>query len=405
VRRLAPAAVIILLVLGVASAAAKRSPVLATAWKGSVASLVRVDPMSLRPVDGRSLRIGGGAYLVATSPRGTTLAFDTDPGAVLSFVDTATLRLRGTMKFDDGWTVAAAWPSPRRLVAVLGSERTVRIVVVDPVARKQITFRRLPAGNEPMASAASRDRVVFLLSEERGIGPIQLVVVGADGAIRSVLLSEIRGGNEQATDTQVGKSAWPGLAIDPSGRRAAVVAATGPIAEVDLGSLAVSYHARANRAPASAAKAFQGWQRSAVWLPSGQLAVTGTDYDASVTDGTEQMGTPAGLTLIDTSDWSSRVVDAGASFLARAGGGLVAYGGATELERPTPTGIGLRGYGADGALRFHLFGSEQIDDVQVAGNLIYITGCKDRCHRIVDATTGELAGTASTGDAVRLVTR
>ena len=255
-----------------------------------------------------------------------------------------------------------------------------------------------------MASAATRDRVVFLLREADGIGPIRLVVAGVDGAIRSVLLSEIRGGNEQATETQVGKTAWPGLAIDPSGRRAAVVAATAPIAEVDLDSLAVSYHARATRAPASAAKAFQGWQRSALWLPSGQLAVTGTDYDASVTDGTEQMtGTPAGLTLIDTSDWSSRVVDAGASFLARAGGALVAYGGATELERPTPTGIGLRGYGADGALRFHLFGSEQIDDVQVGGNLIYITGCKDRCHRIVDTTTGELAGTASTGNAVRLV--
>ena len=69
-RRISTALVATVLVLGVSSAAAKRSPVLATVWKGSVASLVRVDPMSLRPVDARSLPIGGGAYLVATGLTG-----------------------------------------------------------------------------------------------------------------------------------------------------------------------------------------------------------------------------------------------------------------------------------------------------------------------------------------------
>jgi hypothetical protein len=268
VRRLATAAVVSVLVLGVASATAKRSPVLATVWKGSVVSLARLDPLSLRAVDGRSLPIGGGAYLVAHSPRGATLAFDTDRGAVLSFVDTATLRLRGSIALGDGWTGATAWPSPRRLVAVLGSDAGARLVVVDPAARKQLAVHRLPLRSDLLASAATANRVVFLLSESPEIAPVRLAVAGADGAIRSVLLPQIRGGTESPTEGDgLVKTAWPALAIDPSGRRAAVVGAGGLVAEVDLDTLAVTYHPRAVRVLARAAKALQGWHRSAGGFP------------------------------------------------------------------------------------------------------------------------------------------
>jgi hypothetical protein len=405
--RLATALVATALVLGVGSAAAKRSPVLATVWKGSVVSLTRVDPMSLRPVGGRSLPIGGGAYLVARSPRGATLAFDTDRGAVLSFVDSETLRLRGSTTLGEGWTSAAAWPSAGRVVAVLGSEGGVRLVVVDPAAHRQLLVRRLPLRDDLLASAATANRVVFLLSESPDIASVRLAVAGADGAIRSVLLAQIRGGTQSPTEGDgVVKTAWPALAVDPSGRRAAVVAAAGLVAEVDLETLAVTYHPRGVRVPARAAKALQGWERYAVWLPSGALAVTGMDYDATVQDGTKEMtGTPAGLTFVDTRDWSSTVVDQGASFLARAGSLLVVYGGALTPGPSSGAGIGLRGYGPDGTLRFELFGAEQIGEVQVAGTLVYVSSCNDRCFRIVDATTGELAGTASTSDAVRLVAR
>src|SRR5207249_9634632 len=87
VRRSLAAAVATALVLAAGSASGKRAPLLATVWKGSVVSLTRVDPMSLRPIGEPSLPIGGGAYRVAQSPRGAALAFDTGPGAVLSFVD------------------------------------------------------------------------------------------------------------------------------------------------------------------------------------------------------------------------------------------------------------------------------------------------------------------------------
>src|SRR5207253_3469117 len=115
----------------------------------------------------------------------------------------------------------------------------------------------------------------------------------------------------------------PALAVDPSGKRAAVVGSGGLVAEVDLDTLAVAYHPQAARSPARAGKAFEGWHRDALWLPNGTLAVTGMDYQWTVKNGAEEMsGTPAGVTLVDTRQWTSRVVDDGASSLARAGDGV-----------------------------------------------------------------------------------
>ena len=60
---------------------------------------------------------------------------------MISFVDAATLRPRGSVKVGEGWVGAAAWPSPRRLVAVVGSEGYSRVVTVDPSTRKQLVER------------------------------------------------------------------------------------------------------------------------------------------------------------------------------------------------------------------------------------------------------------------------
>jgi hypothetical protein len=393
------------LVLGTTSAAAKRPPLLALVWKGSVVSLTRVDSMSLRPVGAPSLRIGY-AFPVARSPRGLTLAFDTDRGAVLSFVDVRTLRLRGSVTLGDGWISAAAWPSSRRLVAVVGSEGQSRVFTIDPATRRRVSVHTLPLHDELLASATAGNRVVFLLGESQSIAPVSLGVAGVDGAVHSVVLSQITGGTAPPADyaSGVARTAWPALAVDPGGSRAAVVGAGGLIAEVDLNTLAVSYHPGVARVPARAAKALEGWQRSALWLPSGTLAVTGMDYQATVKDGKEEMsGTPAGVTLVDTADWSSRVVDEGASYVDRVGNSLIAFGGAYSSGPVSPPGIGLRGYASDGALRFQLFGTEQIGDVQRAGGLAYVAGCNDRCFRIVDPTSGAMVGSAETAETTQLV--
>lgn len=271
-RRFGAAVVAFTLALCAASASAKRPPVLAMVSSGNVVSLARVDAMTLRPVGGSSLLIGGGAYQVARSPHGVTLVFDTGRGAVLSFVDAATLRLRGSVRVGDGWVGAAAWPSPRRLVAVVGSEGYPKVVTVDPTTRRRLTEHLLPFRTGLLASAAGAGRVVFLLADSQSIAPVRLGVAGGDGAVRTVVLDRIAGGTQLPADpsTEVARITVPALAVDPAGVRAAVVGADGLVAEVDLETLAVVYHPRAVRVQARAHKALQGRHRSATWLPSGR---------------------------------------------------------------------------------------------------------------------------------------
>jgi hypothetical protein len=172
-------------VLGAGSAAARRPPTLAFVWNSSVVSLTRVDPMSLRPSGGPSLPIGTGAFFVTRSPRGGPLAFDTERGAVLSL---------------------------------------------------------LPLHETLFASTAVGGRVVFLLATPQTIGPVRLGVAGIDGTVRTVLLGRLSGGTELPPDVATGvvTVASPALAVEPTGRRAAVVGAAGLVAEVDLDSLAVT---------------------------------------------------------------------------------------------------------------------------------------------------------------------
>jgi hypothetical protein len=406
-RRLVATVAVSVVVLGTTSAGAKQPLLLAMVWKDSVVSLTRVDTMSLQPVRGPSLPIGGGAYLVARSPRGVTLAFNTPRGAVLTFVDVRTLKQRGLINLGEGGVGAAAWPTARRLVAVVNGDGHCRVVTVDPATRKKLTDRALPLRAQLLDSEATANRVVFLLGDTQSIGPVQLGVAGIDGAVRMVTLDQVKGGTLPPEDYSTGvlKIARPAVVVGPAGTRAVVVGAGGVVAAVDLGTLAVSYHSRASRVPARVGKAVNGWQRSALWLASGRIAVTGIDYQGSVSGGQEEMsGTGAGLTLIDTRDWSSSKVDDGASFAARAGGVLVAFGGAyVNGSASRQPGIGLRGYGADGTLRFQLFGTEQIGDVQAAHGLVYVSGCDLRSFRIVDPVSGKMVGTAKTSMTTMLV--
>jgi hypothetical protein len=57
--------------------------------------------------------------------------------------------------------------------------------------------------------------------------------------------------------------------------------------------------------PAAHAKMVDGPDRNAVWLPSGLVAVSGNTY---ASEGDTLDVTPAGLSLIDPSDWSTRRV-------------------------------------------------------------------------------------------------
>jgi hypothetical protein len=61
-----------------------------------------------------------------------------------------------------------------------------------------------------------------------------------------VTLAEINAGFKQLDDTDGSgprmEQAVPGIAADPAGRRVDVVPGNGPVAEVELASLEVTYH-------------------------------------------------------------------------------------------------------------------------------------------------------------------
>lgn len=143
------------------------------------------------------------------------------------------------------------------------------------------------------------------------------MVSGANAGLRAVTLAEIDAGFKQLDDSDGSgprmEQVVPGIAADPAGRRVYVVPGGGPLAEVDLASLQVTYH-RLGRstsllqrlarwwAPPAEAKILSGPSRNALWLGDGELAVTG--YDGSAAGHHREI--PSGLELIDTANWTVR---------------------------------------------------------------------------------------------------
>jgi hypothetical protein len=194
--------------------------------------------------------------------------------------------------------------------------------------------------------------LALLVTPANAIGRARLVVSDADAGLRAVTLAEINAGFKQFDDTDGSgprmEQAVPGIAADPAGRRVYVVPGGGPVAEVEVASLQVTYH-RLGRsasplqrlarwwAPPAEAKIISGPSRNALWLGDGQLAVTG--YDGSAKG--HHMEIPSGLELIDTRTWTVRQVDRHSSSAMLAAGRLLAFGTAFG----TGQGATNQGYG------------------------------------------------------------
>jgi hypothetical protein len=114
--------------------------------------------------------------------------------------------------------------------------------------------------------------------------------------------------------------------------------------------------------PKAEAKAMQGPERRAVWLGDGRLAVTGVDYVASVDGhGNEQeVDKPAGLKLIDTSNWSVRTLDHTTSSITYADGVLFAFGTSWDSRTSKMTGSGVTAYDSRGDELYHRYDRQPI---------------------------------------------
>jgi hypothetical protein len=281
-----------------------------------------------------------------------------------------------------------AWVAPDRVLVVqqLCCSGTFDLVVVAPRSRRIV--ERTTLEGEPISVDSTRSELVVLMAPPHGIGPSQLLVVDRQGRRRSVRLAEIWAGRqppEQETQPFAARHRYPGLALDPEGRRAFVASTEGSVATVDLRSLGLAYHTPTAPPsllrrlwnwvePAAEAKATDGPSRQALWLGSGRVAVTGSDDHTFVGNhGALSMRTePAGLSIIDTGSWSARRIDDSISHVSRTSDLLLATGWSWDSSTQTQGTFGLAGYALDGSKRFHLFEGRNLTQLRVYGGRAYV---------------------------------
>jgi hypothetical protein len=349
--------------------------------------LVRVDAASLRPVSKR-VALGGYTYAWSFSPDGRRLAIGFSQTHGVRIVDIRRMKAIARIPTWGYGIRSLAWVSPRRL---LGDERA-GLFLLDPVARKRLRSPETP-GSVQIARRAG-NRLVLLTAPHFDAGPAVLAVVGGDGAVRTVRLDRIR-----ATDVmsdEIEPSYRPALVLGPTGRAYVVGAGRNePVAEVELNSLNVTYHdVRRERSllsrfwhwfePAAEAKEpLAGHFRTGAWLGDGRIAVWGDDSARVSPDRVETA--PAGVSVIDTRDWTARMIDAEGWHAAFAAGTLL-----VTYERG-----GLTGFTTDGDRRYHLFDHDRSAVEAIFGSRAFVVLDRKPVH-VIDAVTGRVLGTRRT---------
>jgi hypothetical protein len=321
----------------------------------------RVDPVTLKPLAG-GLAFGKDLNFGGRSPDGRSAVFFDYRRPSLRVIDLEGLKNRGDVVLGpSGWRArAAAWLTADRVAVVIqrmrGSYSQIvdrrEVVIVDPFERLVLTRHEIAVSTALTASASGGDKLVLLLGRgDARTRTVRVVVVNSSGAARTIKL-----------DLGAPKGLrLPSLAVEPSGRRAFVVATGTPVFEIDLDTLAATPHILA-RAGAVFADSPLG-SRQAVLLEDGTLAVSG--HNTRRERGIE-ITNPAGLAFINTTTWQARVVDREVSGVSVSGDTLVGY--SFRIERvqrggqpaQKVTGIGLRAYAPDGTRRWQRYANQPL---------------------------------------------
>lgn len=379
-----------------ASPAKTPRAVLALGWTKSNSYLVRLDTRSLKPRSRRFWLNGPLNWAWSFSPDRKKLAIGLDRPARVRLVDTSRLRAAGTISIHSGRLRSVAWLTERTLIAYwlpdMGAIGFPRLLFVDPVARR--VTRTIELDGWAWNFRLAGQKLVLLLSADERIEAARLAVVDADGTLRQVTLDRIRLGGEGGEAGEAHRMAHPGVAIDPAGRALVVGSEPGdPVAEIDLGTLSVTYRSpTAKRSllgrvhdwlePAAIAKTWpQGGYRSASWLGAGRIAVTG--FDATRTGAGEVGIAPAGLSIIDTHDWTTEQIDRTTTGVTQVPGTLLA-------TDPVVGKSGLTGYSLAGTRRYRIFEGRPVAVEQTLGGTAYVFA--GRHSYVVDAASGRILG-------------
>ena len=381
--------------------------VLGISFRRAGGALAWFDPLSLIALPGRKAPLAGHFGSWAFSADRATVALGNWKVPELRLVDARTMRVVGDIRLarGPGGVDALFWLRRDRLLVLARDDPSALLVVVDPQTRR--VLRRIELRQPVWRTARVGDELVLLLGGSGSFAPAQIVVANGDGDLRTTTVARIRVGSvvdEQSGDYRA-RTLSPAFAVDPVGRRALLIAADSTAAEIDLDTQDVRYHeldrpslfGRLARwlVPAAQAKVVEGPTREARWLGSGLIAVTGSDYSLTKgPDGKErQIAKAVGLTLVDTSSWRSRVVDAEASGFSVVGDLVVAAGGTYDSAEPLAgeRGIGLVAYGLDGRERWRLHPGERrwLTTVGAIG-YVYLD---ERHVEVVDVTAGAVTRT------------
>ncbi len=370
---------------GAEDTARASGPVLGRFWIRETDSdeIAWVDPPTLRRRSAYRAAVPEQTGLWAASPSGRLVAVGLRHE--IRIVETKTLTSVATVPTNRG-PLALAWLSDDLLAGLVVGEA----VLWDGTGRQVRAFGL--ARSERVAGwQLAADRLIALVTPDRrgGIGPARLLAIGKTG-VGVIELDRVMAGHDPDRG-EYGTVLAPGLAYDPVGHRVFVVQPDGPVAEVDLDAQTVTYHsagtsfleAVATALVPSASAKLSSWATSrAVWIGRGLLAVSG--YASDVVTGENAS---AGVTIIDTRDWSACLLDARPTYVAVTGGSLLAWGGDGPGELG---GVGLVGYDLDDGRRWHLFGRQYLD-VQVYGRYAYAINSWDGWHvSTVDVTTGRV---------------
>jgi hypothetical protein len=322
-----------------------------------------VDPVTLRP-ESRRMRGFREAFTGARSPDGRRFAVGSnfDRSAAIRVIDLRRRRSERIIDLHRQGPVLVEWPTRDRIVAIAGRPyERYEISVVDPFAAKvraRHAFRGWFVSHERTASGAA-----VLLGPERRLGPARLLVADASGRFRTIALDRIEAG---ATHPRVRPARYrqPGLTVDPTGRRAYVVAARDRplVASVELASGQVEYHEPAEAPAARASKGnVDGRWRDASWLGTDSIAVTGF-HSPPARRGSRfpPPEEPYGVRLIDTSDWSIRTLAEKPNQLLAASDRLLAHGTSWSRGWRHSESTGLLAFDTDGTAVFTRFPGQEV---------------------------------------------
>lgn len=380
------------------------------------ATLAWFEPVTLRKLAGRKAPLGSHPGSWAFSFDRAVLAIASCGGEKagpvgIRFANARAMRVIGDLRLSPsgGCASSLTWLRPNRLLVVVATQGQWQLVVVDPIARR--VLRRVPLPSWTRAMGRTRQELVLLLASDGAFAPARLAVADAEGTVRIASVDRVVEGTDfaQGSSDSRSRTIVPGLAVDPESRRAFLVPHSGPVAEIDLATLAVSYHELETQSllgrfmrwlfPSAQAKVLEGPEREARWVGDGMIAVSGMDYSiARRSDGAEiATGTPAGVTLIDTRSWTSRVLNGEASGFAVEPGLVIAQGGRWDSGEERGFGPGLVAFSLDGRERWRLRSGEY-RWMDPAGSVGYVYIAEEEAE-VVELATGRVLATIKLGSA------